>query len=215
MGTMSTAAYLDELDAALVGPARVRRDLVREAADHLEDATSAYIRAGWTRSAAAEQAVADFGAVDEVAPGFQTTVAVSAARRTALILLVALGIQPFLWDSGLELAATSHAAAPSDNWLYSAFDGIVEIGGFVVLLAALGTLAITSVGQRWLRVGRRTARVGAWFALAASMMVPAIGLGLILMSGHVTLTLVALSAALMVLPLALAGASARSTLTAC
>ena len=47
------------------------------------------------------------------------------------------------------------------------------------------------------------------------MMVPVIGLGLILMSGHVTLTLVALSTALMVLPLACAGVSARSTLAAC
>ena len=69
-------AYLARLDAALVGPARTRRSLVREAADHLDDATAALVAAGWTEDDAARRAVEEFGPVAEVAAAFQTTLAV-------------------------------------------------------------------------------------------------------------------------------------------
>ena len=87
MAPMGVAGYLAELDAALVGPRRVRRDLVREAGDHLEDATDAYRRAGRDSSEAERLAVRDFGTLDEIAPAFQTTLAVAASRRTAWLLL--------------------------------------------------------------------------------------------------------------------------------
>ena len=215
MERMPTASYLEELNATLIGPGRVRRDLVREAADHLEDAADAYVRAGWSPTEAEELAIADFGPVDQIAPGFQTTVAVTGARRTALILLGALVIQPFLWDDGLELAAGTHAAAPPDSWPYAVLDAVIEIGGFFGLLGAIVVLALTAVGQRWFRIGRRTARAAAWYALTASVAVPAVGLSMIVLSGSVTPSLVALCLVLMVTPLALAGASARSTLAAC
>ena len=97
MAAMGVAGYLAELDAALVGPARVRRDLVREAGDHLEDATEAYQRAGRDAGEAEHLALRDFGTLDEIVPAFQTTLAVAAARRTAWLLLGILAIQPFLW----------------------------------------------------------------------------------------------------------------------
>jgi hypothetical protein len=95
MGRVSaTTHYLAALDRSLGGPSRVRRGLLREVGDHLEDATDAYRGAGYEQPEAERRAVADFGTIDQVLPGFRVTVAVASARRTALLLLVALGIQP-------------------------------------------------------------------------------------------------------------------------
>ena len=83
MGDMSVAEpYVAALDSALDGPRRVRRGLVTEARDHLDDATDAYRRAGYETVEAERLAVADFGELDEVVPAFQTTLAVAASRRT-------------------------------------------------------------------------------------------------------------------------------------
>ncbi len=207
--------YLRALDGALVGPVRTRRDLMREAGDHLTDAADAYLRAGYGREDAERRAVADFGAVSEVAPAFQVTLAVAAARRTALLLLLTLAVQPFLWDDGLELAAAQHAQAPADAWVHGVLDGLVEIGGFVAVLGAVGVLALTAVGQRWVPVGRRAARVTAWYVLAAAVLLPLLSLAMLAVTGGVTVVLVLLVLTLMVLPLAGAAASARRTLAAC
>lgn len=214
MSGMSVATYLIELDGALTGSGRLRRDLLREVADHLEDATDAYRRAGYDATEAQARAVADFGPVDEVAPGFQTTLAVGSARRTALLLLVVLGAQPFLWDGGLDLAMSSHAHAPAHSWLYAALDAAVEIGGFVALLGAVAIVAMTAIGQRWVRLGRRVARIAGWYALVSAAAVQLIGIGMLSMTNSVTLQLAALTVALMVLPLTGVGISARRTLAA-
>lgn len=210
----SVPTYLGDLGSAVGGPARLRRDLLQEAADHLDDAVDAYQRAGYDRVEAEERAVADFGTVEQVAPGFRATVAVASARRTALILVAALAIQPFLWDSGLELAASGHAARP-DGWLYAALDVLVEVGGLAGLVGAVATLAVTGIGRRWLPVGRRSAQAAAWYALSSSVAIPVIGVAMLALSGGLTLHLVGLLTLLMVLPLACAGLSARRTLAAC
>src|SRR5688572_20964354 len=112
MGRVSaTTRYLAVLDRSLGGPSRVRRGLLREVGDHLEDATEAYCGAGYERPEAEQRALADFGTIGEVLPGFRATVAVASARRTALLLLLALGIQPFLWDGGLSLGDRAHSQA--------------------------------------------------------------------------------------------------------
>ncbi|MGL4175937.1 MAG: permease prefix domain 1-containing protein, partial [Dermatophilaceae bacterium] len=101
MGVVSShlhAAYLARLDAALVGPRRVRRSLLAEAEGHLEDATDALTEAGLSPDAAARRAVTEFGDVGVVAPAFQETLTVASSRRTAWLLLLALSYQPFLWD---------------------------------------------------------------------------------------------------------------------
>lgn len=215
MEGMSVATYLADLDASLIGRGRVRRELVREAADHLEDATEAYVRAGHDLDEAEERAVSDFGSVQQVAPGFQTTVAVASARRTALILLAGLSIQPFLWDDGLALSASTQAHAPRQGWAYTALDAVIEIGGFLGLLGALGALVLTAIGQRWVRVGRRAAQVAAGYVMFAAVLVPVLGLAMMALGGGLTLQLFGLSLVLMVAPMAAAGISARRTLAAC
>lgn len=215
MGHVSaTKSYLAGLDRSLSGPPSVRRGLLREVGDHLEDATDAYRRAGHGQAEAEERAVADFGTLDEVVPGFRTTLAVASARRTALILLAALGIQPFLWDSGLRLGDRVDGDAP-DSVAFHLLDVLVEVGGFLGLLGAVITLGLTAVGQRWLRDVRLVARIAAWYALGVAVTVPVLGLSMMLLTRHATVLLVALAGVLIVAPLAAAGAAARRTLAAC
>ena len=204
-------AYLASLDAALVGPGRTRRSLVREAADHLDDATAALVRAGHDEGSAACRAVADFGTVPEVAASFQTTLAVAASRRTAWLLLLVLGYQPFLWDSGLNLAAgarSNHA----DGWLVGALDDVIEVGGAVVLLGAVVALVATGIGNRWWAVGGTTARLTARFALGATVFMPLTCFTMTMAAGGAAPAFWALMVGLMVLPLAGVGVSARRTL---
>jgi hypothetical protein len=206
-------AYLARLDAALVGPARTRRSLVREAADHLDDATDALVRAGHQEHAAARRAVADFGTVGEVAASFQTTLAVAASRRTAWLLLLVVGCQPFLWDSGLNLASDNHTTHP-DTWLVHLLDDAIEVWGGLVLLGALVALVVTSIGNRWWRLGRPAARLTAAVALAAAGSMPLLCIAMTVAAGGSTLTFWALMTTLLLLPLGGVAVSARRTLAA-
>lgn len=206
-------AYLASLAAALVGPGRTRRSLLREAADHLDDATTALVRAGHDEAVAARRAVADFGTVPEVAASFQTTLAVAASRRTAWLLLLVLGYQPFLWDSGLNLSAGARSSH-SGGWLVSTLDDVIEVGGAVVLLAAVAALVATSIGNRWWSVGDATARLTGRFALGATVFMPITCVTMTIAAGGATPLFWSLMLGLMVLPLGGVAASARRTLAA-
>jgi hypothetical protein len=215
MGSVSaTSSYVAALDAALAGPRRAKRGMLREVSDHLEDAVAAYRRAGQDDTEAEQRAVADFGTVPEVAPGFQTTLALASARRTALMLLAGLSIQPFLWDGGIKLGERAHTTSP-DTPLFHVLDSVVEIGGMLGLLGAVATVALTAIGQRWLRVGRRSAQVAAWYALVSAVLVPVIGIAMLVLTSDATATLLLLAAVFMVAPLTAAGISARRTLATC
>lgn len=209
----SVRDYVLRLDRALVGPRRAKRDLLDEVVGHLEDAVDAYAAAGYDGPAAARLALDDFGAVAEVAPAFQSTLAVASSRRTAWTLLVTLLAQPFLWDGGIDLASSAHAQAP-DGWVYALLDRGIEAGGGLVLLLTVVALLVTGVGHRWLRVDRLVARVTAWFTIGAAVFVPATGVSMTLMSGGQP-TLWLLIGVLLVLPMALTALSARRTLAAC
>jgi hypothetical protein len=206
--------YVARLGAALDGPRRARRDLLLEVAGHLEDATDAYRRAGYEPDEAADRAVADFGTVDEIAPGFRTTLAVSASRRTAAVLLGSLGIQPFLWDGGLDLGAGPHTTAP-DTGLYAVLDLGIEVGGALLILGAVAALLATGLGNRWHAAGRTVARVTAWSTLAATALMPATGIVMLALAGAREPALWALVALLLVAPMLGTAYSARRTLAAC
>lgn len=165
------ARYLRDLDGRLVGPGRVRRGLVAEAADHLDDAAEAYARAGLDRADAARMAVADFGTLDEVAPAFQTTLAVASARRAAWLLIAILSVQPMLWDRGLMLGVDDGAATPSGT-LFTLLDHAVEYGGTLTVAVAVLCLLATGVGHRWHHAGRAVARSTAFFTLGVCALLP-------------------------------------------
>ncbi len=89
--------YLDDLEHALIGPRRLKADMLTEARHGLDDAAEAYQEAGVAVAEAGRSAVRDFGPIDVVAPEFQAELAIAQGRRTALLLLVALGVQPIGW----------------------------------------------------------------------------------------------------------------------
>lgn len=206
--------YLADLRAAIPGPSWTRRDLLREAGDHLEDATDAYTRAGYTAAEAEALALRDFGAVDDIAPGFRDTVAIGAARRTAILLIAVMVPQAFLWDGGIDLGAAAHSAAP-DSGLFHALDLVIGYVGTAGALGAVAALLVTAIGQRWLRIGRRTARLTAAWSLAIAMVVPLIGFTMLTLTGGLTVTLALSAIALMAAPFALVALSAQRTLAAC
>jgi hypothetical protein len=206
--------YLADLRAAIPGPSWTRRDLLREAGDHLEDATAAYAEAGYTATEAEALALRDFGSVDDIAPGFRDTVAIDGARRTALMLVLVMIPQAFLWDGGIDLASSAHLAAP-DSGLFRVLDGIIEYVGTIGALGAAIALVATAIGQRWFVMGRRTARLAATWALTIALMIPAIGFTMLTLTGSLTIMVAFAAIAFMVTPFALVALSAQRTLAAC
>ncbi|MGL5819321.1 MAG: permease prefix domain 1-containing protein [Phycicoccus sp.] len=205
------AAYLTRLDAALVGPRRARRSLIAEAAGHLEDATDAFAGTGLTPDAAARRAVTDFGDVELVAPAFQETLTVASSRRTAWLLLLALGYQPFLWDSGIDLSATLHETPPDPgSVLYATLDRGIELAGGLLIAAALLAVLATGVGRRWLPTARPVARATAAIAVAAAVVLPGLAAAMTVLSGA-PIAFWAAGTLLMAVPMAVVAASAHRT----
>ncbi|MGH3352435.1 MAG: permease prefix domain 1-containing protein [Nocardioides sp.] len=210
----SVDVYLADLRAAIPGPSWTRRDLLREAGGHLEDATDAYAAAGYTPTEAETLALRDFGSVDEIAPGFRDTVAIGAARRTAILLVVVMIPQSFIWDGGIDLGASAHATAPGSG-LYPVLDTLIEYVGTAGVLGSIIALVVTAIGQRWLRVGRRAARLTAAWSLAIALVIPMIAFTMLALAGGLTVTLAISAIALMATPFALVALSAQRTLAAC
>jgi hypothetical protein len=210
MDDMTTASYVRHLDAALVGPRRPKRDLVREAGDHLEDATEAYRAAGYDPDTAQEMAVADFGTVEEIAPSFQTTLAVASSRRTAWLLFAALGMQPFLWDGPL-----GPNEPDPDGLFYAILDVAVEFGGGLMILTSLCLLVATGIGNRWFAAGRGIARLTSFTTIGAAVSIKLSAIAMVLLSSGADPRLWLMFAAFIVVPMSVAGASARRTLATC
>ncbi|UMG92681.1 permease prefix domain 1-containing protein [Nocardioides sp. TF02-7] len=208
-----TGTYLADLDAALAGPRRARRDLVAEAAGHLDDAVAAYERAGWDAEQAERRAVADFGPLDVVVPAFQTTLAVAAARRTAWLLLVALGVQPFLWDGPVSVAGTDGRAP--DGVLYPVLDVAVEVVGGAMILATVALLAAATIGNRWHRAGRGVARATSLVTIVAAVTMSATGLAMSVLAQGLHPAYWATVTGFLFAPMAVAAWSGRRTLATC
>jgi len=204
--------YVAALDGALVGPARVRRGLVREARDHLEDAASALGEAGYEPHEAERRAVEEFGRLDEIVPAFQTTLAVAASRRTAWMLLAALSIQPLIWDG--PLGRHDDTRRP-DGWLFTLLDHTVEWGGSLMIAAALALLVATTIGNRWFAVGRSMARFTAVTTIACSAAVKVLGLSLILLASSTDPVGWLMFGVFILVPFAMSSAQARRTLALC
>ncbi len=209
---VSTAeAYVTALDRKLVGPSRVRRGLVQEARDHLDDATAAYRRAGRDRADAERLAIDDFGDLDEIVPAFQTTLAVAASRRTAWMLFAVLSIQPFLWDGPL-----GPRQPDPDGVFYAILDNGVEYAGGLMILTSLALLVATGIGNRWFAAGRGIARFTSITTIVAAVSIKATGIGMILLSTGTGEPVVWLLFAVFILiPFSVTASQARRTLAAC
>jgi hypothetical protein len=91
-------AHVAELDRMLHGPGAMKRSMIAEVRDGLEDAVAGYREGGLDPQRAATAAVRDFGSVREVAPLLQEELTARQGRRTAQLLVVAFPAMLFAWD---------------------------------------------------------------------------------------------------------------------
>lgn len=202
-------AYLKELGRRLHGPRRTRADLLAEARGGLIDMTEGYERCGLSTAVAQGRAVAEFGSVAEIAPGYQAELAVAQSRRTAVTILAIFIAQCFLWD---DTGGVAHGV--QYGWLID----MVKWSGGVAMLGALLAYVGTSRGVRYLGVRRGLARVTGVFGIVVAILFAA--MGTVLVSVHsLDAELMGLSGpprmiVFLLVPLAIIAASARRCLRA-
>jgi hypothetical protein len=160
--------YVDELARSLRGPRRVKADLLAEARDALTDAATAYERDGLGRPVAEARAVAEFGTVDEVGPHYQSELAFSQGRRTALLLLFILIGQAVAWRTVWPQLRPGPVADPTP-----ASAALGQALGWLAVVAVVGSLVSVlacGVGVQWLGDGSpRVIRGTGVFALAVAV----------------------------------------------
>ncbi|MFC6158019.1 permease prefix domain 1-containing protein [Kribbella jiaozuonensis] len=173
--------YLAALSKQLSGPRRRKADLLAEAGDHLTDATEAFEADGFDRYDAEKHAVADFGAIEDVAPGYQAELAISQSRRTALLLFAALIIQPIVWQSGAWIwTSVPDQATPLNDLLQT----VVRAVGMVVIAGAVLAVLATGIGVRYPMVREHLSRATALFTLGGSALIAGIGVTMTATSSH-------------------------------
>ncbi|HWD80105.1 MAG TPA: permease prefix domain 1-containing protein, partial [Kribbella sp.] len=173
--------YLASLSRELRGPRRRKADLLAEARDHLTDATEAFESDGYERYDAEREAVADFGELADVVPGYRAELAISQTRRTAMMLLFALMIQPIVWQGGAWIWTQEPESASALNDLLQT---VVRAVGMVVIAGAVLAVIGTGIGVRYPVVREHLSRVTALFALVGSALVAGIGVLMTATSSH-------------------------------
>jgi hypothetical protein len=192
--------YLAALRKSLTGPRRRKADLLAEARDHLTDATEAFEADGLGRYDAEREAVADFGDLAEVVPGYRAELAISQSRRTAMLLFLALIIQPIVWQEGAWSWNQDPAAGSALNDFLQSFVrtvGMLAIAGTVLAVIGAG------IGLRHPVIREHVSRVTALFALASAVVISLIGVLMATTSGRPVGALdLAVVGSFVVLPLA-------------
>lgn len=198
--------YLAALSRELAGPRRRKADLLAEARDHLTDATEAFEADGFDRYDAEKHAVADFGAIEDVTPGYRADLAISQSRRTAVLLFAALIIQPIVWQQGAWSWNQDPAAGTALNDFLQTFVrtiGMVAIAGTVLAVLAAG------IGVRHPAVREHVSRVTGLFTLTSAVIISLIGVAMATTSGRpVGMLDFAVVGSFVVLPLAVVGQQA-------
>jgi hypothetical protein len=143
-GMSAIDEYVAEMSARLVGPGRVKADLIAEARDGLCDAAQAYTEEGMAPARAAERAVADFGAPDLVLPHYQQELAAAQGRRTAGLVAAAMSavqlLSPLMWWHSPWQSA---GVPPSAGYLQLA--GVLD--GLGVTGAIIGAVTLFGLGR--------------------------------------------------------------------
>jgi len=138
------AAYLDDIEARLIGPRRRRAQILAELSDGLDQATGEHIAAGMPADRAATAAVARFGSPGAVADAFAGELAIAYARRTIARYVITgplvgvwwlLLLRPDPWRAGLVALLAAIPVLP-----------LIAIA----MATAGGTLATTGRMIRWL-----------------------------------------------------------------
>ncbi|MFG1706115.1 permease prefix domain 1-containing protein [Nonomuraea sp. M3C6] len=173
--------YVADLDRALAGPHGPKRDLVVEARDSLADTADALEADGLDRAEAEKQAVAEFGQVAEIAPGYQAELTATSGRRLGVLLFIGVPITVAMWSVMWRLYPAADDVWTNRPGWYSPVSRLLDLiqlgtglyGGLVVFAL--------SRGARWMRRPRlatRSLAVLVWVTLPI-----AAGLGLLLTYG--------------------------------
>ncbi|MFC6080576.1 permease prefix domain 1-containing protein [Sphaerisporangium aureirubrum] len=152
-GTGVIDDYVTTLARTLRGPGRLRRDMVAEARDGLEDAAAAYRAEGTDPVAAERMAVAEFGPIAEVAPGYQEELAASVGRRTAAMMFLTVPVITVLWTMVWhvypELPPPTYEGKPSWFMPLARFLDFVQFA-----MGLLGAAALLLLSRKWRGVRR-------------------------------------------------------------
>jgi hypothetical protein len=155
------AVHVAELDRGLHGPYRLRRDLVREVREGLEDAAEAYRGAGVDQRRAGELAVHDFGPTAAIAEQLQGELAAAQARHTALLLAFSFPALLIGWDVAWSGGVEWGHAAPA---VIRTLAAVQDLASTAIALGAVGLLLL---GLRRSAAPRRVAVATGATALGA------------------------------------------------
>ncbi|MEV0623815.1 permease prefix domain 1-containing protein [Nonomuraea sp. NPDC050404] len=150
--------YVAKLDGALKGPRRPKRDLVVEARDSLVDTADALEADGLERAEAERRAVAEFGRISEIAPGYQTELTAVAGRRLGVLLFVSVPITVAMWSALWQLYPGTDQAWLNQPWWYSPASKLLDLIQLGVALYGGLALFALSRGARWIRRPRLVTR---------------------------------------------------------
>jgi hypothetical protein len=131
-------AHVTELDRMLHGPGAMKRGMIAEVRDGLEDAVAGYREGGLDPHRAATAAVRDFGSVHEVAPLLQEELTARQGRRTAQLLVVAFPAMllawHLLWTTGNGWSAPPPIAVFALSRAVDILTGLITAAALVLLL---------------------------------------------------------------------------------
>jgi hypothetical protein len=173
--SMASASVIDDyvstLGRALRGSARVRRDLLTEARDGLTDTAEAYVAEGYDRAEAERMAVAEFGAVGEIAPGYQEEIAAHQGRRTAAVMFVTVPLVTLMWSGIWKIFPEEPWVATERAAWFSPLAHFLDWLQFA--MGILGALALLAFGGP-LRAARRPSMLARALGILLWIQVPAI-----------------------------------------
>lgn len=153
--------YVTELDRALSGPSGPKRDLVVEARDSLADTADAFEAEGLDRAAAEQLAVAEFGRIREIAPGYQAELTAVAGRRLGRLLFVSVPVTVLMWSAIWRFqpgGVDAHAAwAARPSWFAFVSHALDLVQLATGLYGGLALLAL-SRAARWISGPRLVTR---------------------------------------------------------
>lgn len=202
-------AYVADLDRALRGPRRVKADLLREARDGLLDAAEGHRAAGLDRDHADRRAITEFGDVRRVAPGYQRELGHAQSVRTAVLICCVLAPQDAAWDAVSRFTARTADPGPA----FLAVSGLMSWLGATALLGCVLAVLAHGVGQRYVGARPALTRAVGGFALAvAAVFATAAVLLTVLGPNPGSLAGLALTAGLVIAPMAVVARSGRQCL---
>ncbi|MGP3960467.1 permease prefix domain 1-containing protein [Nonomuraea sp. 3N208] len=164
--------YVADLNRALAGPPGPKRDLVVEARDSLTDTADALEAGGLERAEAERVAVAEFGPVAEIAPGYQAELTSASGRRLGFLLFISVPITVLMWSVLWRIYPAGDDAWRNEPGWFSPVSRLLDIVQLAVGVYGGLVLFALSRGARWIRRPRlltRSLAVVVWISLPVSI----------------------------------------------